>query len=105
MSELNQASQDAIDAARQSDAFGQAAAIAAAIAVVQQMVPQQPAPLPVPQQPSQTGKWIAMGVGGSVLLITVAISAVAVAVAAVSVALSSLVIYAIYRDIFGKKSR
>lgn len=101
MNDLQKATSEAVEAARQGEQY---ALILAAIQAAQAAAPvQQPVPLPAPRQPSQAGKWIAAGVGGSVLLLTVAISAVAVAVAAVSVAICSLVVWRIYRDMFGDK--
>lgn len=101
MTDIQKASRDAVEAARQGEQF---ALMLAAITAAQQVQPvQQPAPLPAPQQPSQAGKWIGIGVGGSVLLLTVAISAVAVAVAAVSITICSLVLYRIYLDMFRDK--
>jgi Na+/proline symporter len=104
MSDVEKASREAVKAAEQGEQFALILAAIKAGQAAQQPV-HQPAPQPVQQQPSQAGKWIAMGVGGSVLLITVAISAVAVAVAAVSIAVSSLVLYAIYKDVLGAKRR
>lgn len=101
MTDLQKASRDAVEAARQGEQF---AMILAAITAAQQVQPvQQPAPLPVPQQSSQAAKWLAIGVGGSALLLTVAISAVAVAIASVSIAISSLILWRIYKDMFGAK--
>jgi hypothetical protein len=54
-----------------------------------------------PQQSSAgaAGKWLAIGVGGSMLMVTVAFAAVALAIASACVALVALVVYGIYRDI------
>jgi Na+/proline symporter len=103
MTDLRKASQEAVEAARQGEQFALILAAVQAAQIVQAQ--QQPAPLPAPvqQQTGQAGKWIAITVGGSVLLLTVAISAVAVAIAAVSIAISSLVLYRIYKDMFGAK--
>ncbi|MCW2899168.1 MAG: hypothetical protein JWO67_1433 [Streptosporangiaceae bacterium] len=102
MTDIRKASQEAVEAARQSDQF---ALILATIQATQAAQPvQQPAPPALVQQSSgQAAKWIGIGIGGSMLMLTVAISAVAVAIAAVSVAISSLVLWRIYKDMFGKK--
>jgi len=101
MTDIEKASREAVEAARQGEQF---ALILAAIQAAQQVQPiQRPAPLPAPQQPSQAAKWLAIGVGGSALLLTVAISAVAVAIAAVSITTCSLVLYRIYKDVFGAR--
>lgn len=99
MTDLGKASQDAIDAAKQGETFAAVLAALQTAAIVQQL--QQPTP-PAPVQQQRTGeagKWLALGVGGSMLMVTVAFAAVALAIAAVSVALVALVIYGIYRDI------
>jgi hypothetical protein len=102
VSDISKATADAVEAARQSDQYAAVLAAIQAAAIIQAQ--QQPAAPPVPvQRPSQAGKWLAAGVGGSVLLLTVAVSAVAVAVAAVSVAICSLVVWRIYKDMFGTK--
>jgi hypothetical protein len=98
MSDISKASADAVEAAKQGEQFAAVLAALQTAAIVQQL--QQPAPQPVVQQhPGSAGKWLAIGVGGSVLLLTVAVAAVAVAVAAVAVALVAVVVYGIYRDI------
>lgn len=98
MSELGKASQDAIEAARQGEQFAvMLAAIQAAQALQQ---PQQPAPVVIRESAAGTaGKWLAIGVGGSMLMITVAFAAVALAIAAACTALVALVVYGIYKDI------
>jgi hypothetical protein len=100
MTELNKASQDAIDAARQGDQYAAMLTAIQAAQIVQQL--QQPATPPAPvqqQRASDAGKRLAIGVGGSMLMVTVAFAAVALAIAAVSVALVALVVYGIFRDI------
>jgi hypothetical protein len=98
VTDLNKASAEAVEAAKQGDQYAAIIAALQTAAIVQQL--QQPAAPPVVQpQPSSAGKWIGIGIGGSVFLMTLAVCAVAVAVAAVSVALVAVVIYAIWRDI------
>lgn len=100
MTDLNKASQDAIDAAKQGETFAAVLAALQTAAIVQRL--QQPVPPPAPaqqQRAGEAGKWLAIGVGGSMLMITVAFAAVALAIAAVSVALVALVIYGIYKDV------
>jgi Na+/proline symporter len=95
MTELNKASQDAIDAAKQGEQFAMMlTAIRAAQAV------QPPAPAPVPQQPTNdVGKWVAIAAGGSVFMVAFAFAAVALAIASLCIALVALIVYGIYRDI------
>lgn len=100
MTDIGKASQDAIDAAKQGDQFAVMLAALQTAAIVQQLQQPAPVPAPVPQQRAgEAGKWLAIGVGGSMLMVTVAFAAVALAIAAVSVALVALVVYGIYRDI------
>ena len=98
MSDLNKASAEAVEAAKQGEQF---ALILAAITAAQVAQPQQQAPQPViVQQPAGgTRKWIGIGVGGSIFLMTLAVCAVAVAVAAAAVALVAVVVWAIWRDV------
>jgi hypothetical protein len=100
--DLTKASADAVDAARQSDQFAMilAALQAQEIIRAQQQTPAAPPPVVVQQSTAGTaGKWLAVGVGGSMLMITVAFAAVALAVAAAAVALVAVVVYGIWRDV------
>jgi Na+/proline symporter len=95
VSDIRKASQDAIDAAKQGEQF---AMMLAAIQAAQAAQP--PAPAPVVQQKSgEAAKWLAIGVSGSMLMVTVAFAAVALAIASACIALVALVVYGIYRDI------
>jgi hypothetical protein len=96
---LSKASADAVEAARQGEQF---AVILTAVQAAQIVQAQQPTPPPPVVQQSHAGtagKWLAVGVGGSMLMVTVAFAAVALAIASASVALVALVVYGIYRDI------
>jgi hypothetical protein len=99
MTDITKASADAVEAARQGEQF---AVILAAIQAAQLIQAQQPAPPPAVVQQSSTGaagKWLAIAIGGSMLMVTVAFAAVALAIAAACIALVALVVYGIYRDI------
>ncbi|MFF7156774.1 hypothetical protein [Streptomyces sp. NPDC008139] len=98
MSEISKASADALEAARQGEQF---AIILAAVQAAQTVQPSQATAPPAPQRQAveQAGKWLAIAVGGSMLMVTVAFAAVALAIAAVSIALVAVVVYGIYRDI------
>ncbi|MEW2523158.1 hypothetical protein [Actinacidiphila alni] len=101
MSDISKASAEAVEAARQGEQF---ALILAAVQAAQSVQAQQPVPPPAPvvvQQSGTAGKWMAIAVGGSMLMITVAFAAVALAIAAAAIALVALVVYGIYRDIRG----
>ncbi|KIF69231.1 hypothetical protein HY68_12570 [Streptomyces sp. AcH 505] len=54
---------------------------------------------PVQRTSGGAAKWIGIGVGGSVLLITVAVSAVAVAISAVALTVCLLVLRSVWRDV------
>ncbi|WP_128817432.1 hypothetical protein [Streptomyces sp. S063] len=97
MSDFQKAKQDAVDAAANSDQLAQIVALLQA----QQLVPQQP-PTPTPVAPQSSGgaaKWIGIGVGGSIFLITVALSAVAVAISAAALTVCLLVLRSIWQDV------
>ncbi|WP_433890705.1 hypothetical protein [Streptomyces sp. CA-111067] len=100
MTDLAKATADAVEAARQGEQFAVILAAVQAAQVIQAQQPAAPPPPPVAVHPSGTaGKWLAVAVGGSMLMITVAFAAVALAIASASVALVALVVYGIYRDI------
>lgn len=92
--DLERATRDAVEAARQGEQF---AVMLAAIQAAQVQQPCQHHPVPAPR-PSNTGKWVAAGVGGSVLLMTVAVSAVAFAISAVSLTVCLLVLRSVWQD-------
>ena len=99
MTDISKASAEAVEAARQGEQF---AMMLAAVQAARAIQPQQPAPLPAAPQRSSVdaaGKWLAIGIGGSMLMVTVAFAAVALAIAAACIALVALVVYGIYRDI------
>lgn len=97
MSDLNKASQDAVDAAANSQQLALIAAMLQAQQLAQPPVCQHPPA--APRQPSNAGKWVAAGVGGSVLLIALAISAVAVAAAVVSLTVCVVILRSVWRDV------
>ncbi|GAA2386952.1 hypothetical protein GCM10010420_07300 [Streptomyces glaucosporus] len=96
MSEIEKAAQDAVEAARQSDQY--ALVLAAMQAAQAQQTCRHQAPAPV-RQSGSAGKWVAAGVGGSVFLLAVAVSAVAVAVSAVALTVCLLVLRSVWQDI------
>jgi hypothetical protein len=93
-SEIQQAAAEVVEAARQSEQY---ALVLAAVQAVQEAQPQQPtcqhtAPAP------QVGKWLALGAGGAVLGIAVALSAMAVAASAVALTVCLLILRAMWTD-------
>jgi hypothetical protein len=108
MSDVSKASAEAVEAARQGEQFAMvlAALQAQQIIQAQQQTPVPPAPIVVQQSGAgQAGKWLAIAVGGSMLMVTVALAAVALAIAAACTALVALVVYGIYRDIRGGRRK
>lgn len=94
---LDKAAKDAVEAASNTEQLALIAALLKAQQITQQV--QQPAPHPPVQQPSGgTGKWLAIGIGGSFLAVSLAISAVAVAVSAVALTACLLVLRSLLRD-------
>ncbi|MCI0385428.1 hypothetical protein [Streptomyces sp. CNQ085] len=91
--EIEQAAADAVQAAQQSEQY----ALLLAAAQAQQQTPCHH-PVPAPQS-SNVGKWVAAGVGGSVFLLAVAVSAVAVAVSAVALTVCLLVLRSVWQQI------
>ncbi|MFF3338005.1 hypothetical protein [Streptomyces flavidovirens] len=95
MSDLNKASAEALEAARQSDQF--AVMLAAIQAVQKQPACQHQAP--VPQSSGSAAKWVGIGAGASVFMIALAVSAVAVAISAVALTVCVLVLRSVWQDI------
>ncbi|CAL9478470.1 hypothetical protein SUDANB106_03010 [Streptomyces sp. enrichment culture] len=95
--EIEKAAADAVQAAQQSEQYALLlAAVQAAQAQHQPCQHQHPVPAP---RPSSAGKWVAAGVGGSVFLLAVAVSAVAVAVSAVALTVCLLVLRSVWQEI------
>jgi len=104
MSDLSKASQDAVEAARQSEQY---AVILAAVTAAQQVQQQSPAcqhAHPAPRSSGGAAKWLAIGAGGSALLLAVAVSAIAVAISAVALTACLLILRSIWTDIRKKDS-
>jgi hypothetical protein len=107
MPDITKANAEAVQAARQSEQFAVILAAIQAQQIIQaQQQPVPPPPVIVRQSTAGTaGKWLAIAVSGSMLMVTVAMAAVALAIAAACTALVALVVYGIYRDIRGTARR
>jgi hypothetical protein len=103
MPDITKAAAEAVEAARQGEQFAVILAALQAQQIIQAQQPPVPPPPVVVQQSSAgtAGKWLAIAVSGSMLMVTVAFAAVALAIAAACIALVALVVYGIYRDIRG----
>lgn len=101
MSDIERAARDAVDA----QANAEQVALVLAVLQAQQVLQQQAAPAAPVQQSSGGGaaKWVAIGVGGSVFLVTVAMSAVAVAISAVALTICVLVLRGLVVDQKGRR--
>ncbi|MEU3099386.1 hypothetical protein ABZ690_32875 [Streptomyces sp. NPDC006967] len=97
---LERAAAEAVAASRQSDQY----ALVLAAVQAAQLMQQQPQQLPAcqhhhgPRQSPAVGKWVAVGVAGSVGAISLALSAIAVAVGAVAVTCCLLVLRSMWRE-------
>ncbi|CAL9403602.1 hypothetical protein SUDANB106_01519 [Streptomyces sp. enrichment culture] len=96
--EIEKAAADAVQAAQQSEQYALLLAAVQTAQAQQRPVCQHPHLAPAPR-PSSAGKWVAAGVGGSVFLLAVAVSAVAVAVSAVALTVCLLVLRSVWQDI------
>lgn len=107
MTDISKANAEAVEAARQGEQFAVILAAIQTAHILQAQQPPVPSPPVVVQQSNAgtAGKWLAIGVGGSMLMVTVAFAAVALAIAAACTALVALVVYGIYRDIRGQGRR
>lgn len=94
---IEDAARDAVDAAANSQQLAIIAAMLQAQQLTQQA--QQPAaPAPVQKSSGGAAKWIGIGIGGSIFLLTVALSAVAVAISAVALTVCLLVLRSMWMD-------
>ncbi|WP_406730909.1 hypothetical protein [Streptomyces sp. NBC_01794] len=94
---LEKAARDAVDAASNTEQLALVMAVLQAQQLTQQI--QQPAaPSPVQRQSGGAAKWIGIGVGGSIFLLTVAVSAVAVAISAVALTVCLLILRSVWQD-------
>ncbi|WP_326592813.1 hypothetical protein [Streptomyces brevispora] len=96
MSDLEKAAQDAVNAAANSEQL----ALIAAVLKAQQLT-QQPVtpPTPVAAPSGGAAKWIGIGIGGSALLLAVAVSAVAIAISAVALTVCVLALRSVWQDV------
>ncbi|MDJ1138572.1 hypothetical protein [Streptomyces iconiensis] len=94
MSDIEKASKDAVEAARQGEQF---AALLAAVQAAQQT---QPAPCqhPPPPQQGTAGKWVAIGIAGTFLAVGLAVSMVAFAIGAVALTTCVVVLRSVWRE-------
>ncbi|MFP8904797.1 hypothetical protein [Streptomyces atacamensis] len=96
MSDVEKAAAEAVQAAQQSEQYALLLAAVQAAQAQQQTPCHHPAPVP---QSSNAGKWVAAGVGGSIFLLAVAVSAVAVAISAVALTVCLLVLRSVWQQI------
>jgi hypothetical protein len=97
MSDLEKAAKDAVDAAANTEQL----ALVMAVLQAQQLTQYQPAaPAPVVRASGGgAAKWLAIGMGGSALLLAVAVSAIAVAISAVALTICVLILRSVWQDI------
>ena len=94
---LEKAARDAVDAAHNSEQLAMVMALLQAQRITNQ--PQaQCQHTPAPRQSGSAAKWIGIGVGGSVLMISFALSAMAVAISAVVLTVCLLVLRSVWQD-------
>ncbi|MFE9391208.1 hypothetical protein [Streptomyces sp. NPDC006784] len=99
MSDIEKASAEAVEAARQSDQ------LALMLAAVQAAKESQPAPCQHQQvqQQGAAGKWVAIGIGGSFLAVALAVSMVAFAIGAVALTVCVVVLRSVWSDFTSRK--
>ena len=99
MSDLEKAARDAVDAQANSEQVAMILAVLQAQELTRQQHQQPVPPAPVARSSGGAAKWIGIGVGGSVFLLTVAVSAMAVAISAVALTICVLVLRSVWQDI------
>lgn len=95
MSDIEKASAEAVEAARQGDQF------AMMLAAIQAAKESQPAPCQHHQAPAvggSAGKWVAIGIGGSFLAVSLAVSMVAFAIGTVALTVCVVVLRSVWAD-------
>ncbi|NUK72120.1 hypothetical protein HRW23_22035 [Streptomyces lunaelactis] len=95
MSDIEKAAREAVDA---EDNARQLALIMAALQAQKLQPPACQHQAPVQRQSGGAAKWIGIGVGGSIFLLTVALSAIAVAISAVALVACLLILRSIWTD-------
>ncbi|MFF0076564.1 hypothetical protein [Streptomyces sp. NPDC005494] len=96
MSDLENAAREAVDAAHNSEQLALITALLQAQQLTQQHTCQHP---PAARSSGSAAKWVGIGVGGSVFLLAVAVSAIAVAISAVALTICVLVLRSVWQDI------
>lgn len=107
MSDLEKAARDAVDAQANTEQVALILAVLQAQQLTQggtSPVHPSPPPAPAPRSSGGAAKWLAIGAGGSALLLAVAVSAVAVAISAVALTVCLLVLRSIWQDVRKKDS-
>ncbi|MGP3977235.1 hypothetical protein ACTWQF_25130 [Streptomyces sp. 8N114] len=101
MSDIEKASQDAVEAARQGEQF---AVVLAAIQAAQQATPApcQHHQAPAPQ--GAAGKWVAIVTAGAFLAVSLAVSMVAFAIGAVALTVCVVVLRSVFSDFTQSRS-
>ncbi|MEV6651188.1 hypothetical protein [Streptomyces sp. NPDC051219] len=97
MSDIEKAAREAVDAAANSEQLALIAAILQAQQLTQQVSGNQ-TPAPVQQSSGGTAKWVGIGIGGSIFMVSLAVSAVAVAISAVALTVCLLVLRSVWQD-------
>ncbi|MEU2251151.1 hypothetical protein [Streptomyces sp. NPDC019224] len=98
MSDLEKAARDAVDAQVNSEQVALILAVLQAQQLTQQQAPACQHP-PAGRDSGSVAKWLAIGVGGSALLLAVAVSAIAVAISAVALTVCVLVLRSVWQDV------
>jgi hypothetical protein len=95
MSDIEKAARDAIEAQDNSQQLAMVLAILQAQQLTQQQTCQHP---PAPVQQSNSGKWVALAIGGPFLAVTLAISTIAFAISVVALTICVLVLRGLWAD-------
>lgn len=95
MSDIEKAARDAVEAQANSEQLAMVLAILQVQQLTQQPTRQHP---PAPVQQSSTGKWVAIGVTGPFLAVTLAISVMAFAISVVALTICVLALRGLWVD-------
>jgi len=95
MSDIERAAREAVEAQANSEQVAMVLAILQAQQLTQQQTCQHP---PAPVQSPNTGKWVAIGVAGPFLAVTLAISVMAFAISVVALTICVLVLRGLWVD-------
>jgi hypothetical protein len=101
VSEIEQASREAVEAARQGEQF-QLMLAAIQAAAQQQPAHTHPAPVPAARTSGSAAKWVGIGVAGAFLAVALSVALVSTAIATVCLTVCVLIVRDVWKSLRSK---